>query len=1107
MTMHKVEKRHSRCSPPVLLACLTVLVAVGVLSPSARAEVPGPGWGVIGRTEPTSLPPGGEGQIKVYVMNLGAGDPTSGETVEEVLPEGLSAEHGYIEEHNTSVVGECSLPEPRRVVCAVPVPEYPRQELENVIAIPVKVSTSATGQAIDRVSVSGGGALETAHTNVPISYGVGEPRAGFAGLSTWLTGRDGAIDTRAGSHPYELTVAFALNDIFTGNAQSPKLVAGDERPAGGEVRGLDVNLPPGLVGNPQAVPQCLLEQFEEEQCPDSTEVGENLASLFGADIFPEKIYNVVPRPGVAAQFAFQIQKIPVFLDSGVRSGGDDGITTHANNLPERNIVFNISKIWGVPAEANHNGERYGAECAPATGEECPAGVPEKALLTMPSSCGAPLQFSAEMLGTWTDESYRPAPAKALLEDESGPVGLTGCEKLAAFGPTIAIVPETSYADTPTGLAVSVKMPGLKSTEGVLPGEEVAAPGLKDTTVVLPEGVVVNPGQATGLVACQAAEEALGTLPNGEVNEGPPSCPEASKVGTDEITTPLLPGVLKGNVYILQKNPPELELLVSASGEGVNLKLVGQVHLDAQTGQLTSTFADTPDLPFTEFKLDFSGGARAALATPTRCGSYESSVDFTPWSSPLMADVLQSSDFAIDAGPGGSACAWSMGFSPSLAAGSTSETAGGYTGFTMQLQRGDGQQRIGSLRFTTPPGLLGMISHVALCGEPQAASGACPAGSQIGNTVATSGPGPYPFEVPQAGGPPAPIYLTGPYQGAPYGLSIVVPVVAGPFNLGTVVVRAKIEVDPHTSQLTVTTGELPRILDGIPTDLREIVAEVNRPQFMFNPTNCDPLSFTGTATSLEGASAPLSYRFRVGSCQALGFKPRFTVSTSGKTSRADGASLTAKIVYPSGNLGAGQATSQANIRSVKVDLPRQLPSRLTTLQKACPVATFDANPAGCQAASIIGHAKAVTPLLALPLEGPVYFVSHGGAKFPELIVVLQGDNVTVEVDSETFISPAGITSSTFRQVPDVPVESFELTLPQGRDSALTANGSLCKVKGGLEMPTAFVAQNGDAIHESTKVGVTGCPPTRPKAHRAKKGKKHKAKRRPRGTTLAKRTDRT
>ena len=330
-----------------------------------------------------------------------------------------------------------------------------------------------------------------------------------------------------------------------------------------------------------------------------------------------------------------------------------------------------------------------------------------------------------------------------------------------------------------------------------------------------------------------------------------------------------------------------------------------------------------------------------------------------------------------------------------------------------------------------------------------------------------------------------VFLTGPYKGAPFGLSIVVPAKAGPYTLtgttgtGSVVVRSTINIDPTTSALTVTADPLPTILDGIPLQLKLVNVTIDRPGFIFNPTSCDKLQVTGTLSSSEGASTAVSSPFQVTNCGALKFQPQFKVSTSGKTSKANGASLDARVTYP--NTGQG---TQANIAKVKVDLPKQLPSRLTTLQKACTAAQFEANPAGCPAASVIGIVRASTPLLPVTLTGPVYFVSHGGEAFPSLVVVLQGYGVRVDLTAATFISKAGITCSTFNTIPDVPVNSFELYLPQGRYSALAANGNLCKAK--LTMPTTFTAQNGTVLKQSTKISVTGCP----KAKQATKKKKAK-----------------
>ncbi len=1039
----------------VLMACGLTLTFVSF----AAADNPAPGYEVIGRFGPTNLPPGGEGLLHVYVYNLGAGESTVGPTLTNVLPAGIVAKTSEIEGG-----GDCT---GTSVVTCQMEPIAP-SGAPVLVAIPVSVSATP-GSEPDRMSVSGGGALDVANATLPVHYGTGPAPFGLVDADAWVTNPDGTIDTQAGSHPYAITVVF----------EPASYGVGLETPSGGEARFMNVSLPPGIVGEPGAVPKCTRRELENEgECRLDSQIGEDNPSVSGAGSgFDLPVYNMVPPPGIAAEFAFTLDgNINVFIDARVRSGGDYGITEHAN-VPERKVVFNTTTIWGNPSEHH-------------------TGAPDKPLLSLPTACGGPGRepgennFSFEEVGTWQNESVNSSPFNVPWHNsENVPVGITGCEKLKHFQPFISLAPDTSFSDTPAGLSATVKVPQGLNPEGL------ATPGLKETTVVLPEGVAINPGQATGLAACQPWQENIGGPESEkETMDGPPSCPAASKVGTDEISTPLLPGRLKGNVYILQSNPPNLQLLVAAEGEGVYLKLIGNVHLNEQTGQLTTTFKGTPqdpgtpDAPLNEFVLNFSGGAQAALVTPQFCGVYTATADFTPWSTPLTADALSESNFQVTAGPGGSStsnCTGPLPFAPTMTAGATTDQAAGYTDFTMLLSRNDGQQHIEKLQFKTPEGLLGMIAKVPLCGEPQAAQGTCSSASQIGHTVAEVGPGPYPFVLPEPGAPPAPIYLTGPYGGAPFGLSIAVPIVAGPFNLGTEVVRAKIEVDPHTSQLTISTTAFPKTVKGIPTDIREIDAVIDRPEFMFNPTSCNPMSFAGTAYSFEGATAPVSSHFQMGSCRSLAFKPNFSVSTSGKTSRTSGASLTAKIVYPTGNLGANQASSQSNIASVKVDLPKQLPSRLTTLQKACTAKVFEANPANCPAASIVGHAKAITPVLPVPIEGPTYFVSHAGEEFPSLIAVLQGYGVTVDLVGSTFINnKTNITSSTFKNVPDVPIASFELNLPQGKYSALAANGNLCKTK--LVMPTAFTGQDGAVIHQSTPISVTGCPKV--KAKKAKKSKK-------------------
>jgi hypothetical protein len=524
--------------------------------------------------------------------------------------------------------------------------------------------------------------------------------------------------------------------------------------------------------------------------------------------------------------------------------------------------------------------------------------------------------------------------------------------------------------------------------------------------------------------------------------------------------------------------------------------VGQVLEDPVTGQLTSHFEEDPlfegqgvtsrflpELAAEDIELHFFGGDRAPLSTPSLCGSYTTTGTFTPWAE--NGTTESSSTFNVTSGPNGGSCRNPLPFDPALTAGTTSIQAGGFSPFTMTMSRPDGSQDLQAIRLKMPPGLLGTLATVKLCPEAQANAGTCGPESLIGHTTVSVGVGGDPYSV--TGGQ---VFITEGYAGAPYGLSIVNPAKAGPFDLGKVVVRAKIEVDPITAVLTITsdsTGpyKIPTILDGIPLQIQHVNVSIDRPGFTFNPTNCSPLAITGGLTSDQGATKSLSVPFQITNCAVLAFKPKLTAKTAGKTSRANGASLAVKLTYPAGPY-------DANISKVKVDLPRQLPSRLTTLQKACPAATFDANPANCPPTSIVGHAIAHTPVMPVPLSGPAYFVSHGGEAFPELIIVLQGYGATVHLIGSTFIDKAGVTSSTFKQVPDVPVGTFELTLPQGKYSALAANGNLCTIKK-LTMPTSFIAQNGATIKTTTPITPTGC--AKKKAHKPSKhhkGKPHRKK---------------
>jgi hypothetical protein len=1081
----------------VVLACMLLLGFVSV----APALAESPWWHLTSDARPSVLPPEGEGTVVVSASNLSASEINGASetvTLTDTLPAGLSATSIEGVAGLLGIIGgpvECS--GTTVVVCtfAGTLTAYERIE----VRIRVKVAAGAVSGALNNMSISGGGTPSLSASR-PVTIGSAGTPFGVEGYEFSPENAGGSPATQAGAHPFQLTDTLYLN---SGVETEPGRTV--QQPA--LPKDLRFEVPPGLVGNPIPFPQCSDTQFDKgdnfvNECPTDTQVGVALVTVdepsnLGLLTIPVPLFNLVPARGEPARFGFLALAIPVILDTSIRTGRDYGVTVTVHNITE-DATFLSSQVtfWGTPGDPGHDGARgwacLGIGRLVLSGCTAPEATVSAPFLTMPSVCGNPLTEPLESsvrVDSWADPSAVSEPSVYKWHDGSGaPLALDGCDKLG-FEPSISVAPDGQAASTPTGLSVGLHVP----QEEILTPKGLAQSDVKDTTVTLPAGVQISPAAADGLSSCSLEQVSLATA-------GSPTCPEASKIGTVEVKTPLLPEPLEGAAYLAAQNANPFGSLVAMyivaedPVAGVVVKFAGRVTLDPVTGQPVATFENTPPLPFSELKLHFFGSARAPLATPALCGAYTTRASITPSSG--GAPVEPTSTFVITSGPDGSPCASPLPFAPSLTAGTTSNQAGGLSPFTMTMSREDGQQNLKAIALHMPPGLSGRLTGVPLCGESQADAGTCGPGSLIGHTTVSVGLGGDPFTV--TGGQ---VFLTGPYGGAPFGLSIVVPAVAGPFNLGQVVVRAKIEVDPHTAALTITSDSsgpyaIPPMIDGIPLQIKHVNVTVDRPGFTFNPTNCDKLAITGSLSSTEGATSALSVPFQVTNCAALAFKPKLAVSTAGKTSRASGASLAVKLTYPLGPF-------DANIARVKVDLPKQLPSRLTTLQKACTAAQFESNPAGCPAASLIGHAKATTPILPVPLEGPAYFVSHGGEAFPSLIVVLQGYGVTVDLVGTTFISKAGITSSTFKAVPDVPVGTFELNLPEGKFSALAANlpakakSSFCGQA--LALPTAFVAQNGAEIHESTKIGVTGCPKSKKATKKKKangkaggKGKKGKKK---------------
>jgi hypothetical protein len=856
----------------------------------------------------------------------------------------------------------------------------------------------------------------------------------------------GPLDTQAADHPFSATTSFAFNG--TSDPAVP-----DQN-----VKDITVDLPAGFVGDPLAVPQCPRADADVGACPIDSQVGVAALTLAGNPArFP--VFDVVPSAGEPADFEFTAVNVPVHVATRIRTGGDYGVSTVAADVSERQSINAVSlTLWGVPGDPSHDPER-GQVCTNnlcSGGGQPFIGVTVKPLLTNPSFCGPPLST------TISADSWQ-SPGSFVTATATTPTGPTGCGKLS-FTPSIGVQPDSTVASSPTGLAVDLHVPWNDDPNGL------AVPALRKAIVTLPAGMTVNPAAADGLAACSSAQIDLS-------GTAPANCPDASKIGSVEVDSPLIDHPLPGSVYLAaQSDNPfgsllAIYIVVDDPQSGIVVKLAGHVAADPATGQLTSTFDNNPQLPFSDLKVDLFGGPRAALVTPATCGAFQTTSALTPWSAPASGpDATPSDVLTIDSGPTGAPCPPSLSgiaFSPGFAAGTLNPAAGAFSPLEVTLSRSDRDQDLAGVTLRMAPGLLGSVANVPLCGEPQAARGQCPPASQVGHVVVAAGAGPQPLYLPQAGKPQDPVYLTGPYKGAPFGLSVVVPAEAGPFKLGTVVVRAEISVDPHTAQIKVASDPLPSILQGIPLKLRKVTVSVDRPGFIFNPTNCSPLTVDGTITSTQAARAPVSSGFQAADCASLAFKPRFTVSTQAHTSKANGASLHVRVSASPG---------QANIGKVKVDLPKQLPSRLSTLQKACPDGTFNANPAVCPAGSLDGTATAVTPVLKSPPSGPVYLVSHAGAAFPDLVIVLQGEGITLELVGKTDIKK-GITISTFDALPDAPISSFYLVLPEGPHSVLGAylpaksRGSLCGQE--LAMPTAITGQNGAVIRQRTRIAISGC----------------------------------
>jgi hypothetical protein len=827
---------------------------------------------------------------------------------------------------------------------------------------------------------------------------------------------------------------------------------------------------PGLATNPFAPEQCSVTEFNgvagevaegaflAPTCKPGSEIGVNHVVVYipeaagggpeGADAPLEgTVYNLTPGEGKwASKFGVAISlaglgKPGVFAHTIINGNVEWGKQARGTNLGDFHDYFEIEVSPKLPLVASRL-SFFGN-----VGKAGKAGKGQGDFITNATRCGNQANLITRL--TMKDLGGETATKNYIPPEH---IELEGCAGLG-FPATFAFAPASSQNDQPTEFTAEASEAHEPKTTDVSQ--------VKSASFTLPEGMTLNPSAAHGLQACTEAQ----AHQDGTVFDEPfgVSCPASSKIGTVTLNVPTLPnGSLEGSVYLGAPNTgvitgPPYKIYVVANNEsfGVSVRLLGETIPNEVTGQVTTFFKNPPEQPFTSLAIHFERGVLSPIANPLICGTPTGSSSFEPTSAPGTAKTAA---FGVSV----TGCASPLPLALGQSTANQTANAGANTSFTFNLARNDGNQYLGEVKTVLAPGLVGKIPSVTPCEEGPANAGTCAATSQIGTATVLSGSGPTPFAF------SGPVYLTNSYHGAPYGLSIAVPAVAGPFNLGTVVTRATINVNPTTAQVEVD-SVLPRVFKGIPLRLRSISVAVNKQNFMINPTNCSALA---TASSLRGftlnggpleATQALSTPFQVGNCSALKFKPVFKASTSSRTSRANGASLNTTITQPAG---------QSNIKSVKVQLPRQLPSRLTTLQKACTQQVFAVNPKSCPSGAFVGGATVTTPTLPGKLTGPAVLVSHAGASFPDLDLVLESpSHVRVILVGNTDIKK-GITTTTFASTPDVPVSSVTVNLPIGSHSALGSFGSLCPQP--LVMPTTITPQNGGApIKQNTIISVSGC----------------------------------
>jgi hypothetical protein len=822
----------------------------------------------------------------------------------------------------------------------------------------------------------------------------------------------GNILTQAGARPDASTSFELVRKIDRASGQSVP----DEW-----LKDAVVDLPPGLIGNPTTMLQCSSVDFSDGNgtnptCPAGAVVGTVTShAIFGPRTSTENspVWNLTPEDGTIAQFGFVVYRTRVILTARLRSGGDYGVSVVAHDTPAGVGVLDTKvTIWGVPADPSHNAEREYAR----GGQSGLPTTPRLPFLTSPTGCDS-IPTTRIAASSW---QHPDVFSRAFAES---PIG-TGCD-LLDFAPTVTSVPTTSRPDEASGLGVDLDLPQSQNPDGL------ATAHLKTAVVKLPDGMTINPSSADGLDACTDAQIAFKT-------DLPVSCPAASKIGSVTAQTPVLTEPVTGSLYVRSQNSDDpqsgemfrVALVLANKKRGLLVKLPGSVRLDPLTGRVETEFANNPQLPVSNIHIVVNGGDRAPLATPQACRAASTEATLSSWAG---HEVHRSDSSAFD-------CSFLRAFAPGFQAGATVPRGGAFSPLQVHIDRPDGQPSIDGVTLSMPTGSLAKLKGVPVCDDARADTGTCDITSRVGSATVGAGAG-APFYLKNQ-----PVYLAGPYKGAPYSLSVATRAKAGPFDLGAVVVRQAIHIDPIDAHVTVVSDPLPTIVKGVPLRIRSIDVDVDRPGFTTNPTSCAPKAIDGALHSITGATAAVSARYQVGDCSLLGLKPSLGLTLSGKGQTTDGKhpAVTANLTQPAG---------QANLKKVRVALPLSLALDTDNANGLCEFVDGSKVTPTCPKNSIVGTATAVTPILDEPLSGPVYFVKNirkdpkSGRDIrtlPKLVIPLVGQNGvkltltgTSDVEDDQLVT-------TFGNIPDAPVSSFKLNIIGGKGGILTVSGTdICK----------------------------------------------------------------